>query len=523
MSTHAFAEHCRELAKRFLQTAIVVDDEALMSADDLERVRGVETPTRRPSKLVGDETTTGRSGSHSLYTKGVIDSFSELGVICSVIGPTEIAMDAIRQADIVVLDWRLRRDDPEYALKLLKCILTGEMDRNALRLIAFYTGEADLYAIRDAVEAELARVGLDPKVSGEGTVVYGHGRVVLYAKPSVNVPAALRDRKVEEEELPNRLVDDFSEMTAGLLPSIALVSLTAVRECAHMVLDRFCSRLDPAFLAHRACLPNPDDAERQMVNHVAEELRGLMDYAVADQSPAGENAVADWIRNRAGDPPGTFQFGQKSLTSEQTMALAKDGLNNQNALGRNEFKCLSTGFASAAVQKLDEELAWIITSRTVFNAPPPTLWLGTVVARRGEVDDKGQAPQLVCLRPRCDSVRLNKKTSFAFLPVGEPRGGQEQLIVKADDSYRRRGIGLDASGWEVRVFEPDAGRHSVVARKVDSSEAFVFTDADGNEYDWLGELKGEFAQRIAQVFAGTLSRVAVDESEWLRRSARRGA
>ena len=248
-----------------------------------------------------------------------------------------------------------------------------------------------------------------------------------------------------------------------------------------------------------------------------------MDYAVADQSPAGENAVAGWIRNRAGDPPGTFQFGQKSLTSEQTMALAKDGLNNQNALGRNEFKRLSTGFASAAVQKLDEELAWIITSRTVFNAPPPTLWLGTVVARRGQADDKGQAAQLVCLRPRCDSVRLNKKTSFAFLPVGEPRGGQEQLIVKADDSYRRRGIGLDASGWEVRVFEPDAGRHSVVARKVDSSEAFVFTDADGNEYDWLGELKGEFAQRIAQVFAGTLSRVAVDESEWLRRSARRGA
>ena len=182
---------------------------------------------------------------NSLYTKGVIDSFSELGVICGVIGPTESALDAIRQADIVVLDWRLKVDDSGYALKLLKGIVTGEMDRNALRLVAFYTGEADLYAIRDAVEAELARVGLDPKVSGEGTVVYGHGRVVLYAKPSVNVPAALRDRKVEEEELPNRLVDDFSEMTAGLLPSIALVSLTAVRECAHMVLDRFCSRARP--------------------------------------------------------------------------------------------------------------------------------------------------------------------------------------------------------------------------------------------------------------------------------------
>lgn len=523
MSTGAFAEHCRGLAKRFLQTAIVVDDEALMSADDIERVRGVETPTRQPPKPVGDEAAKGGSGSHSLYTKGVIDAFSELGVICGVIGPTETTMDAIRQADIVVLDWRLKVDDPDYALKLLNGIVTGEMDRNALKLVAFYTGEADLVAIRDDVVAELARVGLDPEVSGEATVIYGHGRVVLYAKPSVNVPAALRKRKVEEEELPNRLVDDFSEMTTGLLPSIALVSLTAVRECAHMVLDRFCSRLDPAFLAHRACLPNPDDAERQMVNHVAEELRGLMDYAVADQSPAGEKAVADWICNRAGYPPQTFQFGQKSLTSDQTMALAKDGLNNQNVLGRNEFGCLSAGFAGAAVQELDEELAWMITSRTVFNAPPPTLWLGTVVARRGEVDDKDQAPQLVCLRPRCDSVRLEEKTSFAFLPLGEPQGGQEQLIVRADGSYQRRGMSLDASGWEVREFDPDSDRYCVVARKDDSNGAFVFLDADDNEYEWLGELKAEFAQRIAQVFAGTLSRIAVDESEWLRRSARRGA
>ena len=345
---------------------------------------------------------------------------------------------------------------------------------------------------------------------------------MLYSKPNVNVPAILRDRRVTEDELPHRLVDDFSKMTTGLLPSIALVSLTAVRECAHMVLDRFCSRLDPAFLAHRACLANPDDAERQMVNHVAEELRGLMDYAVADQTPAGEHAITGWIQDRAEDPAQRFQFGGKGLTSEQTVALAKGGLNNQNVLGRNEFECLSTGFAGDDVQGLDEELAWIITSRTVFNAPPPTLWLGTVVARRDHGNENGQGAQLVCLRPRCDSIRLKDKTFFAFLPIGEPRRGQEQLIVRSKESYGRRGIALDASGWEIHAFEPDRSRHSVLAQKDESSGAFVFIDADGYEYDWLGELKAEFAQRVAQAFAGTFSRVAVDESEWLRRSARKG-
>ena len=39
---------------------------------------------------------------------------------------------------------------------------------------------------------------------------------------------------------------------------------------------------------------------------------------------------------------------------------------------------------------------------------------------------------------------------------------------------------------------------------------------------WQGELKAEFAQRIAQTFTANLSRVAVDESEWLRRMAGKG-
>jgi len=55
-----------------------------------------------------------------------------------------------------------------------------------------------------------------------------------------------------------------------------------------------------------------------------------------------------------------------------------------------------------------------------------------------------------------------------------------------------------------------------VAEK-DDKGVFRFTAADGTEYEWLGELKTEFAQRVAHRFAASLSRVAVNNSEWLRR------
>ena len=401
MTMNTFEEHCRELAQRFVQTAIVVDDEAFVAPHDTA-VDKVVAPGRQQSNATDAGDAAARSGRHGLDTRAIIEGFAALGVICSVIRPTDPAMSAIRQADIVVLDWRLEAGDPEFALNLLARILTEEPDRNALRLLTVYTGEAELDRIQGDVVAKLEEAGLEPDGSEAGTVAYGHGRVVLYAKPSVNLPPAFRGREIDEDKLPQRLVDDFSGVTAGLLPGIALVSLTAVREGAHLVLDRFRAELDSAFLAHRACLSDPDDAERQMVNHVAEELRGLMDYAVADQQPAGRQPITQWLTGRAGQTPNDFQFGDRSLSPEQTVALATDGLERSTSLRKSEFQCLSSGFNRDDAQGLDEHLAWIITSRTVFNAPPPRLWLGTVVRRNGS-EDAGTGSLLMCLRPRCDS------------------------------------------------------------------------------------------------------------------------
>ena len=77
-------------------------------------------------------------------------------------------------------------------------------------------------------------------------------------------------------------------MTEGLLPSIALTSLTAIRENSHKVLDKFHAELDPAFLAHRAGLPAPEDSQQHMVDQLASELHAVMDDAAAKESPAGD-------------------------------------------------------------------------------------------------------------------------------------------------------------------------------------------------------------------------------------------
>ena len=515
-SVEDFQSRSRAFAQRFLKTAVVVDDRAYIpsNADDSPQME-VRTPGRRPPvSSQEDQHSPGSRSEHTLNARSIMDSFSSLGVICGVLGPEHSELEAMRQADIVVLDWLLRDASSEYTLNLLRNLLAGETERNSLRLVAIYTGEARLEEIHQAVFDELDENALEPKeMENKTTIPYRHGRIVLYAKSAVNLTNNLQDRSVAESELPRKLVRDFASMTEGLLPGIALTSLTAVREGEHKILDRFCAELDPAFLAQMACLLHPEEAERQIVVHVAEELRGLADEAVAAESPAGKKMVESWIQR---DGRTIFTFGDRELDQEQTVELATQGL-KASVLGEGAFKNLSAGFARSGLNDLDERLAWIMSFRTVYNAPPPILWLGSVVMVEEDDDEK----HLICMRPRCDSVRLDEETTFIFLPLVAPQKGMQQFVARTGQGFTRRSIGLDPSEWVLRQFEPSEGNRAITATRRESDDGFEFTDICEMKYVWQGEIKTEHAHRIAQTFAETLSRVAVDESEWLRRLAKR--
>ena len=264
-----FQTRSHALARRFIRTAVVVDDEAYMtfSGGDGPQAEVVVPGRRLQSVGRDDQGPAGRGSAHALDARSIMDAFSALGVVCGVVGPKESATEAMRKADIVVLDWLLRDGDSRYTLSLLRELLNGERERNSLRLVAIYTGEARLDDIFQIVFDELANNELDPIDNGSKTTIpYRHGRLELYAKAGVNLAEPLKVRGIAEGDLPGRLANDFAVMTDGLLPGIALTSLTAVREGEHKVLDRFRAELDPAFLAHMACLSDPEEAEQQIVN-----------------------------------------------------------------------------------------------------------------------------------------------------------------------------------------------------------------------------------------------------------------
>ena len=526
MAPDSFAQHCREIARRFLLTAVVVDDELYVSSDP--PVHGELKEPERGAR-------TGHASASAeldlpppwpVDLDPITRSFAHQGMVCGVVTPQEGQHDheaiarAVARADIVILDWRLSRTTRANALPLLTRIL-GNDQPHRLRLIAFYTGEPELHSIRDKIADGLGGLDAPDRVAStgeDGSIDFGACRIVVYSKP--DSPTLERSAIVAEEDLAERLIGDFADMVQGLLPSLVLTALAALRENVHRVLERFGRHLDPAFLAHRACLPLPADSEQHMVEQIASELHGIMDDAVATTSPAGISVIEDWLASRFGNDHVPFGDQHRAAVTD-VLDMLKHGLKERpGPLGLKNYLLLAHGFSGGAEnsRELDRRLASSMDFRQVVDDTPRQLSIGTVVRETGDAD-----VMFLCVTPSCDSVRLTEESAFVFLPLANPSANTPQVVAPiGQDKYRRMTISMNPAQWLIRRFEPDSARQCVLARPAAPDHEFTFKDSDGNEYLWVGELKPEFAQSIAQLIADRMSRVALNRSEWLRRSERFG-
>ncbi len=525
-------ERSIRVAEAYLQTAVIVDDQAKLG-DAVVPPTALQTPDRRTAGAMStaEREVIATEAVHNLNVKPLVDTFAEKGIVCGVIAPepgasiVEITTRAADRSDIVILDWQINRDDGRTAVAIISKLVTMDCGER-LRTIAIYTGEKTLTDIGQKVADALRAIGKIPD-EDEWKVVLkvGHTRVSIYAKSGTDLPAHLKARSVSETELPRSMISDFATMTNGLVPAIALTALAALRTNASRILDKYHAGLDAPFLSHRACLPHPDDSSRHLAAGIAAEAASVMESAVYARGPAGIDAIMDWVVDSFGVPP-EFVFGPtKKLNSTQIKSLFENGFESMKSLSDKITGDLGalTGVISGGKNDcdvLDLEFAWLTGFRTVFDdSPPPVLRLGTVIRKRRKRSPKGDCGLFLCMRPRCDCVRLKGAEHFHCLPLAElPKDKTVQLPVRTHgDAFGRYSVSMKPAEWQLLTFSPSEAGRAVTAMKDTSTGTFCFKGPKKAVYDWVGELKPEFAQRIANRLAAQMSRVAVNNTEWLRR------
>ena len=526
---------------RFLQTVVVVDDKAhfepqpvnLSSAVTPESGGGDDkVPSGIHANLIPPQRDTAGSSEdpENLNAKTLVNEFAGEGIACAVLIPvpgdeidTQITKVA-ELADIVILDWILDEDNGARASNLIRKILEGENGLDRLRLIAIYTGERDLRGVADkAAKALSERYGEDPDRPSGFVAQNNPVRLVVFGKQHTQVPSEdpeLSERIVEPSALPKRLIREFAEMTTGLLSNVAIAALTEVRFQTQKLLNNFSHALDPAYLGHRLLLPNPSEAEDQVVAMLVAEIFSILEEGdVAKQ--AGVDSILAWIEEMKANE--SLRLSHLSMTSQDVLTgLLEKGIDDvkEANLGGWKWEKVTHAFTSkdCRADRSNRQFARMMHVKTRYGGHPPSLTLGTILF---STEEQG-ATYWISLLPKCDSVRIKETRAFPLIPLMciKDQRSDFEIVVLHQDSWILLSVPHKPSEMRMFSFDPtDTTKGQVTATR--SGSSWSVTSVDSHSFEWVAELKDEHSQKIANEFASSFSRVGVNESEWVRRSGKK--
>ncbi|MDX6500897.1 MAG: hypothetical protein QOG23_4157 [Blastocatellia bacterium] len=513
----ALKDFSQAAARRYLQTAVFVDDEIFdkTSGKPLDLPDGPK-PRKRvyvSGELLQTIEEKQEEIGASYHPKELVSSFAQEGIICALYEPqpdfpTEPGSEIFKlceQTDIIILDWDFSEDRGEKALNLISALVRQSHEEipNHTRLLSIYTTDPSLEGVANQIGDRLHKDGfsVDP-VRSPCRLQSGATRLVVFGKEGKRFGKDEEEFTVKDADLPVRLIGEFVEMNAGVLPSYALHGMGAIRRNSKRVLDRFHRGMDGAFLLHRLLIARSEEAFDQLPELLADELRAIVEDEHLEASQAERISLSAVDGNAV------------SQQDADAIAYAKGGAGPSRVINK---KVLAADKQSVP---LDHQLlAALFSNRTQYSRTFRRLTYGTVVRRRVTKDSPWEFG--FCLNPVCDSLRLDveKNVRFPFwkLPEDLYAGTTKRrgMVVLLPDG---KPIGLTAGGkasdmlW-LEEFKVDATTQTVRATLKDG--AFKF---EGPKYDieWIGQLKPLHAQRIATDISESLSRVGLDEAEWVR-------
>lgn len=541
-------EFSRKAAAQYLQNIVFVDDEIFdqpsgRPVEVTTQLHAFKTPFANKAAAPKVEAEVNeQEGKTPFHPKDLVGSFAKKGMVCALYEPSEgfdtskgsEIFNLCERADAVIFDWDLYKENGKNILPLIGNLVDESQNSvpHHVRLCVIYTNKPDLERIASAVYDHLKGAGLEVEpVQKPLALLAGATRIIVLGKPNVTGRTnGDKDLEVLEENLADRVIDEFARMNSGILPSYALHGMSSIRRNSKKILDKFHGGMDGAFLLHRALIIASEDAFDQLPELLAEEVLAVI---LDEQIPSTDmvqisSEIASTLPlelpklNLTLKPNGTAQ-----TDNERVRMFLRGGTPEiKNEFKFNKDNEVPVGSLHSAMgcdeSKAEKSLAALFNVRTrYFKTKQPTLGFGTIIRYRHKEGDTDKLTYALCLMPICDSIRLKhgniKQTSFPFWSlkngVVQNVGGRGIVVLTKEESY----LDLMASGkprdmlWLDKFKADESG--TVVAAKED--ESFWF-QGDEHRLEWVAQLKPAHAQRIAHDIGQSFSRVGVVEAEWLR-------
>ena len=516
--THTFNEITRNIVDHFLQNILFIDDNAY--------------PTKDHQKV-------------NVFDASEISSvFAQKGKLCTIFAPNyekdlQTCSSLSAKSDVVVLDWYLdlrneqsienEEDDADseeprgiYTTRLINNIIEDAREKK-LKLIIVYTGETDLHGITEELYKGIVIKGNFDK--GDCRISSSNVSILICAKykddNQFKHNPELKNKIVKYEDLPEFITDEFSNFVGGLLPDFAMSAIVAIRNNTSNILGVFSKDIDPAFLGHYVSIPDSNDAISMLSEIFGSAMTDLIDSSNFDFKTWIDKWLTQKFRNQYQTKIGNNQISVtrtniqnivNSTEEEFRAKLRNEGFRikgNEDELKKDAIKLFKTSH-----KKPNYKLAKLIQHSNPLSPSQKTrLTTGTIIKYK----KANRWRFLLCIQQRCDSVRIGigkdkkeKSRSFLFLPL-QQKGKGEAVVVEEN-----KHLFVDSKSYSIELhkFKPIGTDAQIFAKP--QNDQYVFTDMENKQYFWVAELKDMFAQHIVSDYASQLSRVGIDNSEWIR-------
>lgn len=520
-----FHQHSKAIVEDYLGTVAYVDD--LIFSNNIENkaiklgkievkeVAAVENTVKVESVPEKQE----RQLRPNIDPLKFINGFLNKGIHCALLevtnddDPLEPIKQILKKTDVAILDWQMHGDSGNKAIELLLSLLPVS-EKSELRLIIIYTEEPNFASILpEIIQPKLVEIGIINGVLDDSNCKYmnGHTKIVVLKKEN----GKKADFSVSVEELPDKIIEEFTEITKGLVSNTVLKAVSIIRKNSHNLLGTFNMDLDAAYLNHRAFLESPSDSELHMVNWISDEMKDLLFVNKVSDQVNIDNVKKRLHSYGVKEYPIFDKNGSenKRITDEMMINLLEKGCSEYNkentkngkAIPQTWFNHFHKSFPKI-LTNVNERFAVLssLSSSSFNHNLDQLLTLGSIIRNDDSI--------LVCIQPSCDSYRLKVETKFIFLKAVETTDNFD-LVIPDGKKFLKLSILYKSDNIVLIPFIPKNG--VITSKSNDLSK--IFEDSSSNKYVWLGNLKYQFAQRIANEFASQISRVGLDESEWLRR------
>lgn len=549
-----FNEISKKTTNKFIQSIVFIDDRAYESNNSTNQ--------------------------HDFDAKKITNAFSNDGKICAVYQPiAESELSSLikvsKKSDVTVLDWQMNleresittenknenneEDDNEndsrgiFTKKIIHELLSDNELKNSLKLILIYTGEVDLQEIASSIYEDIDNKD-SFKIDDNDlcSILSDSCKIMVISKSNSESTSSrgkhlpvLSEKTINYEELPEFITNEFTKLTSGLLSNFAMESLAEIRCNFNHIVSLFSKNLDSAYLAHQSLLPNTSDANELLVELLGNTFTSIIRYKNLN-SFLDETIINSWIENNKNKlerihklkkSDGSDDTVEIKITIEKLKSLLKTNPEisskfmesigkdtNNNGIGSKKIENLISKYVislfteNSDYEEINYQFANLCQHRNIIKNPEyiPSLSLGTIV----KSTDTNKF--YICIQQRCDSVRLkdDETRRFLFLSL------QEITTSSSEDYFDF----LTPNGVKLRV---DKGTYALRTVKFKGSDGTVLACRNSNElyfypshyseelvpekFLFIVELQDMYSQQIIENYSTSLSRIGLDEPEWIRR------